>query len=110
MTDFKLLQHLSKSLKNPSSLPLNLLRVKTKEYRALHNEVMERIWSLKGDLTTAIDEAGRVELNKQINELEKVLKDCSTEVQLKELLKVIKDKEITECGFSKIGGLSPYSL
>lgn len=110
MGDFKLLQHLSGSLKNPQSMSLEQLRSTTREFITLRNKVIEYIWSLKGQLSRASESIVRLDVSKQISEVQQSLDKCASEQQIKDLLKEIKDKEIIEIGCSSIGGSTPYSL
>ncbi len=110
MGDFKLLEHFSMALKNRGELTLEQLKNKTDEYRKLHNEVVEAIWSLKIKKSRTTDNSECVVLLERINELQNILNKSQSEAQIAALLNEIKNKEITVTGFSKIGTGSPYTL
>lgn len=108
MVDFNLLRHLSQSLRqDASSLELDELEDKTEEYTRLHNKIMDFIWSLKIRINNIEgDRVLKVELMKERDNLSKLLEDCSSEQQIRELHKKIQKKQ-EQHGRSKVATPSP---
>jgi len=109
MSDFKLLIQLRDSLKEPRALTLNQLKTKTKEFRRLHNTVVESIWALGINITKATGEV-QAQLTKERRDLVELLKECNSRETIFDLIKEIKEKEKSECGHTIIDTGSPYAL
>jgi transposase-like protein len=110
MTEFTLLQQLSKSLEKPQDFTLDKLKTETEAFRTLHNEVTAHIWQLQKLIGESSSHHEHSELKKELEKLQKLLATCNSEAQIAGLINEIQVRETAEHGSSRVGGSSPYTL
>ncbi len=110
MVDFRLFQSLSNVLRESNKLTLDELKLKTEQYRKLHNQLTQEIWRLNAEYNRTSNSQKRDEITGKKDKITKQLKELGSEKLLNALLDEIKNKEINEDGYSELDRNSPYIL
>ncbi|KTD16535.1 hypothetical protein [Legionella jordanis] len=105
---FELLKGLQVAVAHGGNAQLGNLKNITREYRALHNQIVENIWKLTLELQRSNSTDGN--LTDELAQLQNTLQECNSEAKLKALLAKVNAIETELFGSSKVGGNSPYVL
>jgi hypothetical protein len=94
----------------PDDPEIQALREKARKLQDAYNEQVRAIWHIKLALLKKPSEKEVQRLTKKEKALTKALEKKHSLEKLNDLLDEIKAKEIALCGYSSVGGSSPYNL